>query len=107
MHCISLHGIYTCIGMLVYVVFIVLLAPASIVADMHNLLYYSLNILLDGHFTAKLGDFGFAIQMPQHIAGKTVVTALALAHSDGYGPPELLSRRYSPKSDVYAYGVVR
>ena len=35
-----------------------------------------------------------------------MVTAVAVAKSLGYCPPELDTCRVSPKSDVYSYGVV-
>ena len=71
------------------------------------LIHYSLNILISRSFTAKLGDFGFALEMPKHQAGCTLVTAPLIARTDGYCPPELLHGKISPKSDVFSYGVVR
>ena len=53
----------------------------------------------------KLGDFGFAKEMPQQI-GKSFVTAAIAVRSAGYSAPELDSCQHSPKTDVYAYGVV-
>ena len=70
---------------------------------------YSLNILL-AHDTAKLGDFGFALDMPAKHAEDhttaTLVTAPMLAQTNGYSPPEIQSGKISPKSDVYSYGIV-
>ena len=68
--------------------------------------YFSLNILLDACLSAKLGDFGFAIDMPKHSSGRTLVSAPLFARTDGYFAPELIRRKVSPKSDVYSFGVV-
>ena len=70
-------------------------------------IHCSLNILISHAFTAKLGDFGFALEMPKHQAGRTLVTAPLIARTDGYCPPELLHGKISPKSDVFSYGIVR
>ena len=65
------------------------------------------NILLDRHYNAKLGDFGFARQLPKVTEGRTLVTAPIFAKSLGYFPPELQEMtKHSPKSDMYSYGVV-
>ena len=70
--------------------------------------WLSLNILLDqGGERAKLGDFGFALDMPQHECGRTLVTAPIIAQTNGYSPPEVQSGKFSPKSDMYSYGIVR
>ncbi len=66
----------------------------------------SSNILLSSVFVAKVGDFGFATNEPQHQEGRTLVTAPLIARTDGYFAPELIGRRFSAKSDVYSYGVV-
>ena len=66
-----------------------------------------MNILLDKHYVAKLSDFGFAIDLPKVEEGKTLVTAPLIARSEGYFPPELMNGKFSPKSDVFSYGVVR
>ena len=67
----------------------------------------SSNILLDDHFTAKISDFGFALHLPQVQQNKTMVTAPLIARTEGYFPPEITSGKFSDKSDVYSYGVVR
>ena len=67
----------------------------------------SLNILLDQNgYKAKLGDFGFALDMPQSQPGKTLVTAPLVARTSGYMPPEIQGSKFSPKSDMYSYGIV-
>ena len=66
----------------------------------------SSNILLDGHFIAKLGDFGFCIDLPETSEGRTFVTAPLLARTQGYYAPEICNGKISLKSDVYSYGVV-
>ena len=68
----------------------------------------SLNILLldQGGIRAKLGDFGFALEMPKHDSCRTLVTAPIIAQTNGYSPPEVQSGKFSPKSDMYSYGIV-
>ena len=68
--------------------------------------YRRTNILLDQHLSAKLGDFGFAQEIPQLVGGRSVITAAVVAKSLGYSPPEMDMCHVSPKSDVYSYGVV-
>lgn len=63
--------------------------------------------MLDSFFNAKISDFGFAIDLPKVNDNKTVVTAPVIARTEGYFPPELTSGKFSDKSDVYSYGVVR
>lgn len=64
------------------------------------------NVLLDKHLTGKLGDFGFTQELPLSTQGHTMVTAVTIAKSLGYAPPEQDTCHASPKSDVYSYGVV-
>lgn len=66
----------------------------------------SANILLDKHMSAKLGDFGFSYEIPQHKLGRTFVTAPSLGRTEGYYAPEVAHGQISPKADVYSYGVV-
>lgn len=56
--------------------------------------------------SAKLADFGFAIELPGLSHGKTMFTATCIAHTDGYFPSEISSGHFSDRSDVYCYGVV-
>ncbi len=73
--------------------------------ERYNLLH-SANILIDGQCNGKLGDFGFALQLPEVHQGRTVVRATSFARTEGYYAPELHHGRLSPKCDVYSYGVV-
>ena len=56
--------------------------------------------------SAKLGDFGFSYEIPQHKLGRTFVTAPSLGRTEGYYAPEVAHGEISPKADVYSYGVV-
>lgn len=72
-----------------------------------TLLYTSsANILLDRCFNAKLGDFGFSVELPRVVGDRTLLKAKTFVRTEGYYPPELCEGLYSPKSDVYSYGVV-
>ena len=63
-------------------------------------------MLLDSNYNAKLGDFGFSLEMPSSNTKRTLVTRPFLTFSQGYGAPEVADGFYSAKSDVYSYGVV-
>lgn len=67
---------------------------------------YSTNILLNGHFVAKLGDFGFARTKPRSEGGKSFWRAGEACGTPGYMAPEVSSGEVSPKVDIYAFGVV-
>jgi len=73
---------------------------------LHCICDYRPNVLLDAHFNGKLGDFGFARQLPQLMNGRSMVTVDVCIRSAGYSAPELDLCQHSPKTDVYAYGVV-
>ena len=73
---------------------------------MYGIIVNRVNILLDKHLVAKLGDFGFSQELPELVKRRTMVTAAVVAKSLGYSPPEMDSCRLSPKSDVYSYGIV-
>lgn len=69
----------------------------------------SSNILLDEHLVAKIGDFGFSIELPEIVSGHTLITAApgaGMAGTVGYMPPEFQAGKYSTYSDVFSYGVV-
>lgn len=63
----------------------------------------SSNILLDGEFNAKLGDFGLA-KLVDH--GKQSITTI-LRGTEGYVAPEYLESSVASKeSDIYSFGIV-
>lgn len=64
------------------------------------------NILLDDAYTAKLGDFGFAIELPELSHGLTMFSSECMIRSEGYYPTEISMGKYSDRSDVYSFGVV-
>ncbi|KAK7317693.1 hypothetical protein RJT34_02132 [Clitoria ternatea] len=61
------------------------------------------NVMLDGNFNAKLGDFGLARLVDHELGSQTTV----LAGTMGYLAPECVTTGKSSKeSDVYSFGVV-
>ena len=67
---------------------------------------YRSNVLINSHFEAKLGDFGFSLEAPLLQAGRTTFTCPLVAFTQGYCAPELMEGHCSTKSDVYSYGMV-
>lgn len=62
------------------------------------------NILLDSDFTAKLSDFGLAIDGPE--GDETHVTTRVMG-TQGYAAPEyIMTGHVTTMSDVYSFGVV-
>ena len=53
------------------------------------------NILINCHYEAKLGDFGFSLQMPDMKDGKTLLTCPLVAFSQGYSAPEVSEGYYT------------
>ena len=54
-----------------------------------------------------LYDFRFSVELPKvKEDGRSMFTAKDFARTEGYCPPELMYGMYSPKSDVYRYGMV-
>ncbi|CAO2150367.1 unnamed protein product [Urochloa humidicola] len=63
------------------------------------------SILLDSDFTAKLSDFGLAVEGPS--AGTSYVTTDAVVGTYGDAAPEYVATgQLNVKSDVYGFGVV-
>ncbi|CAL0302633.1 unnamed protein product [Lupinus luteus] len=61
------------------------------------------NILLDGNFNAKIGDFGLAKLFPDNITHVTT----RVAGTEGYLAPEYaLLGQLTKKADVYSFGVL-
>jgi len=55
------------------------------------------NILLDKCFNAKLGDFGFSVELPRVVGDRTLLKAKTFACTEGYYPPELCEKRTVPR----------
>lgn len=69
----------------------------------------SSNILLDENYNAKVSDFGFCVQLNTS-SNKTIFTAIpgeGMPGTRGYIAPECCDGKFSMKSDVYSYGIVR
>ena len=64
---------------------------------------YRANILITKDFRAKIGDFGFAVELPRVVGGRTLLDSVSFARTEGYYPPELSEGRFGPKSDMYSY----
>ena len=64
------------------------------------------NILLNDHFVAKLGDYGFARAKPKCEGGKSYWNAVEAYGTPGYMAPEVSRCEVRPGIDVYAFGVV-
>ncbi|XP_057832260.2 L-type lectin-domain containing receptor kinase IX.1-like [Cryptomeria japonica] len=63
----------------------------------------SSNVMLDGNFNAKLGDFGLARMLEHNRLSQTTIAAGTF----GYLAPEcVITGRTSPESDVYSFGAV-
>ena len=62
--------------------------------------------MISKNFRAKLGDFGFALELPRVLGDRSLLNAASFARTEGYYPPELSEGRHGPKSDVYSYGIV-
>ena len=67
---------------------------------------YRSNVLINSHFEAKLGDFGFSLEAPKLQSGRTTFTCPLVAFTQGYCAPEIMEGHCSTKSDVYSYGIV-
>lgn len=64
-----------------------------------NIHLLSSNILLDSHFVAKLGDFGFARTKPKMEGGQSFWTG-EMCGTKGYMAPEVALGEVSPKVDL-------
>lgn len=57
---------------------------------------------------AKIGDFGFAMQIPECASGKkSFIHTSMVCGTTGYVAPEIHRGEMGPKSDVFSFGVVR
>lgn len=58
---------------------------------------------------AKIGDFGFAMQIPDRTGGKSFIrtSVTVLCGTPGYVAPEFLLWEMGPKCDEFSFGVVR
>lgn len=56
---------------------------------------------------AKIGDFGFAMQIPDRTGGKSFIHTSVLRGTPGYVAPEFLLWEMGPKCDEFSSGVVR
>ncbi|XP_074361296.1 serine/threonine-protein kinase RIPK-like [Apium graveolens] len=62
------------------------------------------NILLDSDYSAKVADFGLAVDGPQGVDAHVTTSVMG---TEGYAAPEyLMTGHLSTKSDVFCYGVV-
>ena len=68
--------------------------------------HFRANILITKQYHAKLGDFGFAVELPRVVGDRSLINSESFARTEGYYPPELSEGRFGPKSDMYSYGIV-
>ncbi|KAK1362748.1 serine/threonine-protein kinase [Heracleum sosnowskyi] len=62
------------------------------------------NILLDSDYSAKVADFGLAVDGPQGVDAHVTTSVMG---TEGYAAPEyIMTGHLSTKSDVFCYGVV-